>query len=93
MVELQRQFISLSARYGPEHPDVKSMARQIEAFQNEYGHLVESEDLLTQREQFENELQELTQKYSSEHPDVKKMQRPRELLRNFKPRTVSILLI
>jgi len=72
---LQREYISLSARYGSAHPDVKAIERQIEAFQNEYGSLNNMEALLTQKEQVEEELQNLTRKYSSEHPDVKKMKR------------------
>jgi len=72
---LQKEFISLSARYGPAHPDVKAIERQIKAFQNEYGALDNMEALLEQKKQVEQELQELTQKYSSEHPDVKKLKR------------------
>lgn len=72
---LQKQYISLSARYGPEHPDVKAIEKQIGAFQNEYGALDNMEALLAEKKQVEQDLQELTQKYSSEHPDVKKLKR------------------
>ena len=73
--ELQKQFISLSARYGSAHPDVKALERQIDAFQSEYGTLDSIETLMEQKEQVEEELRVLTQKYSAEHPDVKKMKR------------------
>ena len=72
---LQNQYISLSARYGPEHPDVKSIKRQISAFEDEYGNLSNIEELETQKQEVKQELLELTLKYSSEHPDVKKLER------------------
>jgi succinoglycan biosynthesis transport protein ExoP len=72
---LQNQYISLSARYGPKHPDVKSIKRQISAFEDEYGNLSNIEELKTQEQGVKQELLELTRKYSSEHPDVKKLER------------------
>ncbi len=78
LAALQKQYISLSARYGSGHPDVKAVERQIDAFQKEYGNLADMKDLQAQKNQAEVELQDLTHKYSSEHPDVKKMKRQLE---------------
>ncbi len=72
---LQNQFISLSARYGTGHPDVKSVKRQLEAFEREYGNLSNMEDLRAQQEQARKELFDLKKKYSDEHPDIKKAER------------------
>jgi len=72
---LQNRYISLSARYGPEHPDVKSIKRQISAFEDEYGNFSNNEELKAQQQEVKQELLELTRKYSSEHPDVKKLER------------------
>jgi uncharacterized protein involved in exopolysaccharide biosynthesis len=72
---LQNQYISLSARYGSEHPDVKAIKRQITAFEEEYGNLSNIEELQSQEQEVKRELLELTKKYSNEHPDVKKLER------------------
>lgn len=75
---LQNQYISVSARYGSTHPDVKAAERQLEAFKSEYGTLDDIEDLETQREKIRLEMVELSKKYSDEHPNVKKKQRELE---------------
>ena len=75
---LQNQFISLSARYGAEHPDVKAIQRQISAFEQEYGNLSDTAELESQRQIVRQEITDLTGKYSSEHPDVKRLERKLE---------------
>ncbi len=76
--ELQDLFISLSARYGAEHPDVKAIQRQISAFEKEYGNLSDIDELRSQKQAVEQEIVGLTGKYSNEHPDVKKLERKLE---------------
>lgn len=73
--KMQNRFVSLSARYGSEHPDVKAIKRRIKAFEVEYGSLSDGEELEDQVEQVKAEIFEVTQKYSSEHPDVKRLKR------------------
>ena len=73
--DMQNQFISLSARYGAEHPDVKAIQRQISAFEQEYGNLSDINELRSQQQSVKQEIVELTGKYSSEHPDVKRLER------------------
>ena len=75
---LQNRYISLSARYGMGHPDVKSIERQIEAFEREYGNLSDIDELRAQREEARKDVFELSKKYSNEHPDVKKAERKLE---------------
>ncbi|MDH5356991.1 MAG: hypothetical protein OEY09_21305, partial [Gammaproteobacteria bacterium] len=72
---MQNQFVSLSARYGAEHPDVKAIKRKIKAFEKEYGPLGDGSELREEVELVQSEIYELTQKYSSEHPDVKRLKR------------------
>jgi uncharacterized protein involved in exopolysaccharide biosynthesis len=76
--ELQNRFISLSARYGAEHPDVKAIQRQVSAFQQEYGDLSDIAELQSQQQAVRQEIVDLTGKYSSEHPDVKRLERKLE---------------
>ena len=78
LTALQNRFISLSARYGAEHPDVKAIKRQIDAFEEEYGSLGDIEELQEQELQVRQEISNLTKKYSAEHPDVKKLNRKLE---------------
>mgnify|MGYP003677237338 CR=1 FL=1 len=73
--ELKNQYISLSARYGSEHPDVRAIKRQITAFQDVYGNLSSIEEMQAQEQEAKAELLELTRKYSNEHPDVIKQER------------------
>ena len=73
--KLQSQFVSLSARYGAEHPDVKAIKRKIKAFEDEYGPIGDKTELEDQVEQVRSEMYELTQKYSNEHPDIKRLSR------------------
>jgi len=73
--EMQNQYVSLSARYGANHPDVKAIKRQIKAFEEEYGSLGDRSVLQEQVNQVKSEIAELTKKYSSEHPDVKRLGR------------------
>jgi uncharacterized protein involved in exopolysaccharide biosynthesis len=75
---MQNRYISLSARYGSEHPDVKSIKRQISAFEKEFGNLSNIEELQEQEQEIRQEILALTRKYSSEHPDVKRMERKLE---------------
>jgi len=75
LTNLQNQYISLSARYGSGHPDVKAIKRQISAFEAEYGSLGNIEELQAQEQAVKQEMLELTKKYSGEHPDVKKLER------------------
>jgi uncharacterized protein involved in exopolysaccharide biosynthesis len=73
--KLQKKYISLSARYGLKHPDVKAIKRQISAFELEYGNLSDIDELKAQEEDVKKKILDLTGKYSTEHPDVKRLER------------------
>jgi succinoglycan biosynthesis transport protein ExoP len=75
LTNLQNQYISLAARYGAGHPDVKAIKRQIAAFEEEYGNLSDINELKIQQKEVKKEMLELAKKYSSEHPDVKRLER------------------
>ncbi len=73
--ELQNRYVSVSARYGAEHPDVKAIQRQLAAFEKEYGNLSDIDKLRSQQQEVRQEILEVTRKYSDEHPDVKRLER------------------
>lgn len=72
---LQAEYIRLTARYGQNHPDVKALKRQIDAFTKEYGHLVNRNEIENQLNAANTQLEDLLESYSPDHPDVKRQQR------------------
>lgn len=68
--ELRQEYLQLSSRYGPEHPDVVRTKREIEAIVGS-GNLASAlGDAAQQRAVLEAELERLLDRYSDEHPDV-----------------------
>jgi polysaccharide biosynthesis transport protein len=68
--ELQAQYVSASAIYSPEHPDVSKLTREIQALERELG-------IADSRTAVEGDLRSLRaqlaaaqQTYAAEHPDV-----------------------
>ncbi len=78
---LQAEYISLSSRYSPTHPDVLKLSREIEALQRETGLIGGVADLESRVAELEAQLDTLRQRYSARHPDVKKVERELELAR------------
>lgn len=77
---LRTQYISLYTRYSPDHPDVISTKREIEALEKEVGIVDTTGDQLEQLNALRQELDKATQTYSEEHPDVKGLQRQISIL-------------
>ena len=73
---LQREFIQLSARYSPDHPDVQKTKREIQALAQQTGlpgfsgGVMEAELVARQ-----NELAAARDRYSPDHPDVVRLER------------------
>ncbi len=67
---LQTQLASLTGKYGPDHPDVQRVKREIDAMRREAGvapdPLALEAELLAAR----TELASLSERYSPDHPDV-----------------------
>ncbi len=73
--DLQTQFISLSSRYSPTHPDLIKMEKEIAALRKEVGSADETEELKMQIKELKAERAIMRDKYSPDHPDVKKVER------------------
>jgi succinoglycan biosynthesis transport protein ExoP len=73
---LQAKRAEISARYGPKHPDVLALDRQINAFEgaNSVG-AIETSALKLQVQNLQAELQIARQKYGPKHPDTLKLER------------------
>lgn len=72
---LRTEYLSLSARYSPDHPDVIRLKREIEGLEKETGAGPDRDALQTQLRTLQTELAAAREKYSAEHPDVVRLER------------------
>lgn len=72
---LRTEYISLVARYSPDHPDVKRVKREIAGLERETGQVESSSELLEQLDGLRTELASARERYSEEHPDVLRLTR------------------
>ena len=72
---LRTEYIRLSSRYSPNHPDVTSVKREIKALERETGNYASPDDLMAQINILQQELVTAKQIYTAEHPDVKRIKR------------------
>ncbi len=72
---LRTEYISLVARYSPDHPDVKRVKREITGLERETGQVESSSELLEQLDGLRTELASARERYSEEHPDVLRLTR------------------
>jgi len=66
---LQQQYVELSSKYGPEHPDIVRVRREIDLLSGD-NQGSEREAVQTEKEFVTLELEAARQKYTSDHPDV-----------------------
>lgn len=72
---LEAEFAGVSAKYGPEHPDVRRLRREIAALRAETGVPAAGTGAAERRKALEAELATLREKYSEDHPDVQRVRR------------------
>ncbi|MGH8644566.1 MAG: Wzz/FepE/Etk N-terminal domain-containing protein [Gammaproteobacteria bacterium] len=70
---LQTEFLSVSARYSSDHPDVIRLRKEIDGLRKETGVAVDTGDLAVRLEASRSELLAARQKYSEDHPDVRRL--------------------
>jgi uncharacterized protein involved in exopolysaccharide biosynthesis len=75
LAELRQQYLQLSSRYGPEHPDVVRTKREIEGIVGSGNVMGTPTDIAQQRATLEAERDSLLERYSPEHPDVVRLQK------------------
>lgn len=81
LAELEQEYVRLVANYGPDHPDVARVRREIAAITN-IGPLVDGSNELTM---LRVELAQAQRKYSDLHPDVVSLKRRIEALEEQQP--------
>lgn len=72
---LRTEYIRVSSRYSPDHPDVTSIKREIKALERETGNYASPDDLMAQISLLQQELVTTKQFYTDDHPDVKNLKR------------------
>jgi len=71
---LQVRYASASAIYGPDHPDVRRMQREIAVLRAGTG-AAGMGNMAEQRKRFESELAVLKERYGDDHPEVQRLRR------------------
>lgn len=69
---LETEYISLSSKYSPDHPDVVSTKREIAALEMEVGTTKTKSEVAVDLADAKADLATLKEKYSDDHPDVKR---------------------
>jgi succinoglycan biosynthesis transport protein ExoP len=69
---LEAEFAPLSARYGPNHPDVIAKRKEIESLRMQAGSAGSASELILKLKDAKAKLTVLKEKYSADHPDVKR---------------------
>lgn len=67
---LRSDYISASAKYSPDHPDVVRMRREIEGLEKQTNAVNSATDQAKELARLRVELSTLREKYSADHPDV-----------------------
>jgi len=72
---LQSKYLSMSAVYGPDLPDLIKMRREIAALKKEVGVVDNSSELQAQLQSLRGELAVTAERYGFRHPDVMLLQK------------------
>jgi len=67
------EYKRASARYSPEHPEVRSVRRELQAIAAELGESTDAGQLLSELIRSREELARAEQRYSAAHPDVRRL--------------------
>jgi uncharacterized protein involved in exopolysaccharide biosynthesis len=79
---LKSEYAGLSGRYGPEHPDVVKLSRQIEALEKTANTQEYTSRLMAQISDAQGRLERAQSEYGEGHPDVASLQRELRSLRD-----------
>lgn len=85
---LRQNYLELTGRYGPEHPDVVRVRREIESL-TQGGVVAGTEDIDRQIAALSIQRDTLLDSYSPEHPDVVRLERSIEALEKERSRAIS----
>jgi uncharacterized protein involved in exopolysaccharide biosynthesis len=73
---LQSEYVSLTARYSDQHPDVIAARQELKALRQETGNTAgESADLQRMLTELQGEMASLSERYGPDHPDIARKKR------------------
>lgn len=75
LMALELSYIDLSARYGPKHPQVVHLEKQIETLKAQVGTSDSQTSTQATLSQMQAQLSEALQKYGENHPTVQKLRK------------------
>jgi succinoglycan biosynthesis transport protein ExoP len=75
LAALRTEYITYASRYSPNHPDVVSRKREIEALEKETGISETPAEMRARLDALRKELVITEKSYTDEHPDVKSLKR------------------
>lgn len=88
--DLQRQYLELSSRYGPEHPDVKRLKRQIEQAGDDQSLGIDASSG-SRLAVLEAERDALLERYSPSHPDIVRLQKQIDALQGLDSSSAGVV--
>jgi uncharacterized protein involved in exopolysaccharide biosynthesis len=75
LMALELQYVDLTAKYGPTHPDVVRVKKQIDSLKQELGTGGGDTSAQAQLSQLQGQLSEALQRYGEKHPTVQKLRK------------------
>ena len=75
LMSLELQYVDLSAKYGPKHPDVVRVEKQIAALKAQLGTTDQPNAAQAELTQLQSQLEFALQRYGEQHPEVQKLRR------------------
>jgi uncharacterized protein involved in exopolysaccharide biosynthesis len=72
---LRTQLASATALYGPTHPDVVRLKREVSGLEREVGDTQSANDLVRQLNDAKSQLAQARTRYAPNHPDVQRLER------------------
>jgi len=75
LMGLELQYVDLTAKYGPTHPDVMRVKKQIESLKQQLGTGDGPASTQARLSQLEEQLSQALQRYGEKHPEVQKLRK------------------
>jgi uncharacterized protein involved in exopolysaccharide biosynthesis len=75
LMSLELQYVDLSAKYGPKHPDVVHLQKQIDSLKQQLGSSDAAPAAQQQLSRLQAQLADALQRYGEQHPQVQKLRK------------------
>lgn len=75
LMQLELQYVDMTAKYGPGHPDVVRIKKQIDSLKQQLGGSGGDTSGQQQLSQLQDQLSQALQRYGEKHPEVQKLRK------------------